>query len=547
MTSSRPASANARSCLRQPEWLTAILLTALIAGLHGYFLLHAGGLWRDEVNLINLAAKPSFADLKQDSFPVLMPLLVRGWSGLGLAQSDLNLRLLGTLIGLGVPAALWFVAWRARRAPPLLGLALFGFNSTLIVFGDSLRAYGLGCLLIMLTATAAVALLRQPSWWRAGWLAFFATLSVQTLYHNAILIAAICLGAGMVGWRRKNWRLVVQVFLAGLVAALSLLPYVAGLIAGQPSASVIRTGLKTWRFFAAFQDSLGFPLGPYIYVWALLAMVLFFLAGANLLRDQKDPAKAGDDHGDLSLFAGLTVLFGFAGYLLFLRLAAFPSQSWYLLPLLALAAVCFETGLPVWRGNLRAVSFGLVAATALIAIPTVYRDLHTRFTNVDTWAAELKSNAAPGDYVVIIPWFCGITFNHYFHGATAWTTLPPLADYATHRYDLVKLQIQNPNAIQPVLDHIVTTLQQGHRVWILAGLGWMDVPDPGTAAPATLPPAPLPLSGWSETPYTMVWTSQVAHLVGDHAAQFARVKNPTAGIQIIENTELFLAAGWKTP
>ncbi len=533
--------------LRQPAWLAAILLTAAIAGLHFYFLLHAGGFWRDEVNLINLAHSSSLAGMEKDSFPILMPLLVRGWSALGLGHHDLTLRLLGTLIGLGIPAALWLAAWQARRSPPLLGLALFGCNSTLIVFGDSLRAYGLGCLLIMLTAIAAVAQLRQPSWRRTGWLALLATLSVQTLYHNAILVAAICLGASAVCWRKKNGRAAAQVFLAGLVAALALLPYAAGLIAGQKSAAVIRTGLKSWRFFAAFQDALGFPLGQYVYAWALLAAALIFLAIKTVCRTAKNSAEAGDAAGDLRFFAGTTVLFAFVGYVLFLRLAAFPSQSWYLLPLLALAAVGFETGLPDARGKMRAGFFGLVAATALIAMPTANRDLHTRFTNVDTWAAELNTAAAPGDYVVIVPWFCGIAFNHYFKGEAAWTTLPPLADYTTHRYDLVQLQIQNTNAIQPVLARIVATLQRGQRVWILAGTGWMDVPDPGTTAAASLPPAPLEKSGWSETPYTMVWVSQVAHLLGDHASQFARAKNPTAGKQIIENTELFLAEGWKTP
>jgi hypothetical protein len=533
--------------LRPPAWLAAILLTTVIAGFHFYFLLHAGGFWRDEVNLINLANSHSLAAMKKDSFPLLMPLLVRGWSALGLARNDLTLRLLGMLIGLGIPAALWVAAGSARRPPPLLGLALFGFNGTLIVFGDSLRAYGLGCVLIMLTAAAAVALVRQPSWRRAGALALLAILSVQALYHNAVLVGAICLGAWMVCWRRKSWLLAAQFFLAGLAAALSLLPYAAGLIAGQETPSAIRTGLKSWRFFAAFQDSLGFPLGQYIYLWALLAALLVFLAGAALFRDRKDSAGNNDDTGDLRLFAGTTVFAALAGYVLFLRLAAFPSQSWYLLPLLALAAVCFEIGLPVWRGKMRAVFFGLVAATALIAVPTAGRYLHTRFTNIDTWAAELKAAAVPEDYVVVVPWFCGITFSHYFHGATPWTTLPPLADHATHRYDLVQLQIQNTNAIQPVLKRIVTTLQHGHRVWILAGMGWMDVPDPGTAAPASLPPAPLPMSGWSEMPYTMVWASQVAHLIGDRAARFGRVKNPTAGRQIIENTELFVADGWKNP
>jgi hypothetical protein len=532
---------------RHSGWLVAVLLTVVIAGFHFHFLLQAGGLWRDEVNQINLATSPSLADMEKDSFPVLMPLLVRSWSALGLARTDLNLRLLGTLMGLGIPAALWLAAWQARRAPPWLGLALFGFNSTLIVFGDSIRAYGLGSLLIMLTAIAAGAQARQPSWRRTGWLVLLATLSVQALYHNAMLVVAICLGAWAVCWRKKNRLAAAQIFLAALVAAFSLLPYVTGLIAGQKSSVVLRTGLKSWRFLAAFQDALGFPLAEYIYVWAGLALALVFLAGATLHRTAKITAGSSDDTDDLRLFAGTTVLAALAGYILFLWLAAFPSQSWYLLPLLALAAVCFETGLPVWPGNMRAAFFGLVAATGIIAVPAANRDLRLRFTNVDTWAAVLKNTAAPDDYVVIVPWYCGITFNHYFKGPAAWTTLPPLTDYTAHRYDLIRAQIQNPNAIQPVLERIAATLQQGHRVWILAGMGWMDIPDPGTTAPASLPPAPLKNSGWSETPYTMVWDSQVAHLLGDHARQFARVKNPTAGWQIIENTELFLAEGWKNP
>ena len=547
MTPISPAPLADKKFWRQPDWLAASLLTVIIAGFHFYFLSHAGGFWRDEVNLINLAHSPSLAAMKQDSFPVMMPLLVRGWSAFGLGRSDLALRLLGTLIGLGILATLWLTAWTARRSPPLLTLALLGFNSTLIVFGDSLRAYGLGCLLIMLTAVAAFALLRQPSWWRTAGLTLLATLSVQTLFHNAILVGAICIGAWAVCWRKKLWPTAGKILLAGLVAALSLLPYVAGFISGQDSAAVLRTGLKSWRFLAAFQDALGFPLEQYLYAWALLAAALTFFAAKSLCRIPAPAGAAEADAAGLKIFAGTTVLFSGAGYVLFLWLAAFPSQSWYLLPLLALTAVGFEIGLPIGRGKMRAVFFGLVVATAVIAVPATNRDLHTRFTNIDRWAADLNHAAAPEDYVVIVPWFCGITFGHYFQGATTWDTLPPLTDHATHRYDLVKQQIQNTNANQPVLERIVTTLQSGHRVWILASLGWMDVPDPGTVAPATLPPAPLANSGWSETPYTMVWASQVAHLVGDHATEFVRVKNPATGNQIIENTELFMAAGWKNP
>jgi hypothetical protein len=364
---------------------------------------------------------------------------------------------------------------------------------------------------------------------------------VQTLYHNAILVGAICLGAWTVCWRQKNRRAAAQIFLAGFTAALSLLPYVPGVVAGRAASSVLITGLKPWRFIAAFRDSLGFPLPIYFYAWAILSIAVIFLAAATLFCRSKKFA----GFNDLSLFAGTTVLAAVVGFILFLWLAAFPSQSWYLLPLMAVMAVCFEIGLPPLREKMRALFFGLMAATALIAIPPAGRDLHHRFTNVDMWAKKLTAAAAPEDYIVVIPWFCGITFDHYFKGATAWTTLPPLADHSGHRYDLVRLQIQNTNAIQPLLEHIVATLQSGHRVWILAAMGWMDIPDPGTRAPATLPPAPLKNSGWSEAPYTLVWNSQVGHLLGDRARQFSRVKNPAAGMQIIENTELFMAEGWK--
>jgi len=534
-----------RSIDRRLCLVAAILITAAIVWLHVFFLFHAGGFWRDEVNLINLAAGHSLADMKKDSFPVLMPLLVRCWSAIGPGKNDLTLRLLGTLIGLGIPAAFWLIAWKARRSPPLLSLSLFCLNSTLLVFGDSLRAYGLGSLLIVLTAAGAAAFLRRPSWWRTGGLALLAVLSVQTLFHNAILVGAICIGAWAVCWRRKNRMTAVQIFLAGLAAAVSLLPYMPGWVAGRESSAVIRTGLKSWRFTAAFQDALGFPREAYFYVWAMLALVLVILAAAALFRARKVSAAPGAGVDDSSLFAGATVLVAVAGFVLFLWLAAFPSQSWYLLPLMALTAAGFEIGLPHWRGKMHALLFGLVAATTLMAIPQASRDLHNRFTNIDAWAGELNTFSSPDDYIVVVPWFCGITFDHYFRGPAAWTTLPPLTDHATHRYDLVRIQIQNTNAIQPVLERMATTLQHGHRVWVLAGVGLMDVPEPGTSAPPSLPPAPLKNSGWSEAPYTRVWDSQVAHLLGDHALRFARVENPTAGMQIIENTELFLAEGWK--
>ena len=123
-----------------PDWLAAVLVTLAIIGLHLFFLFHAGGFWRDEVNVINLAGSHSLSFMARDSFPVLMPLLIKGWAALGLAGSDLKVRLLGSVIGLGLTGALWLAAWTTRRTPPLLSLILLGLNGTGIFWGDSLRA-----------------------------------------------------------------------------------------------------------------------------------------------------------------------------------------------------------------------------------------------------------------------------------------------------------------------------------------------------------------------------------------------------------------------
>jgi hypothetical protein len=533
--------------LCKPEWLAAVCISLAIIWFHLFFWIHVGGFWRDEVNSINIASRHSLSGMSQDSFPMLMPLVVHGWLALGLNKSDLELRALGLLIGLGIPAVLWAAAWKTRRSPPLLGLTLFGLNSTLIVFGDSMRAYGLGCLLIISTTASACAFLKKTSWMRAGWLALFSVLSVQALYHNAILVGAICIGAMAVCVRRKNWRAVTQVFIAGTVAAISLLPYVPLILSGRESSIVLRTGVKLPRFYAQFQDSFGFPFGFYLYVWAFLALFMIICGCLVWLRNSKTITNSDQIKGDdLYLFAGITIPVGLGVFCIFLWIAALPGQSWYLLPVMAVAVTCFDAALPSLQRYWRAAFFGFIVVTTLISIPITGHETKYHLTNMDIRVRQLASHISADDYVIVLPWLCGISFEYYFKGATQWTTLPPIADHSTHRYDLVKIQLENTNAIAPVFQQINTTLQSGHRVWILASGGWMDFPDPRIPAPASLPPAPLSFSGWSEMPYTVVWASQIKHFLGDHSLEFLHVKNPTEGLSVVEQMELFMISGWKT-
>ena len=537
-----------RTFLLHPEWILAVLITTAACVLHYYYWRHVGGLWRDEVNLVDVSQRRSFIDMAKDSFPILMPLLVHMWRSAGLGDSDLHLRLTGLLLGLGTLAALWISSWKIRRAPPLIGLVLLGLNVTVILAGDSLRAYGLGSLLAVALTASGFFFLQNPSGQRVGWLILFAVLSVQVLYQNAVLVAAVCFGAWVVCWRRQDGRAALQVLLVAVVSAASLLPYAPTLMGIAGGSRVLRTGIELRHFLANLTGTFGYPRWDYIYLWVLLYGLIIFNAIAGSETNISAPAKTKltSSNLDLSLFAAILLALESIGLAIFLLCAQIPIEGWYILPFMGSAVVCFDAALPlchwIWRTGLLV----FVAVTACLSIPHTGRIVRAHFSNMDICARQLTAAASPKDYVLVCPWYCGITFANYFKGTTLWDTLPPISDHSVHRFDLVQLQLQNTNAITPLLGQITQTLQAGHRVWILVEEGRMHVPATGTRPPLNLPPAPLPDTGWADAPYTRVWTFQVACLLVDHSTNFEKLKNFSTERFLAENMSLFVANGWKT-
>ncbi len=584
-------------------WVLALAVTVVAAGLHIYFLFHAGGLWRDEVHLVNLANLGSLGAMSHDSFPVLMPLLVRFWEILGVGKTDSGLRLLGLLIGLGLPAALWLAAWKFRRSPPLPGLALLAFNGTVIVFGDSLRAHGLGSLLILLTALAAVWFLQKNFWWRAAVWAVLAVLSVQTLFQNAIFVAAICTGAWAVCARQKNLRAALTVLLVGVVAAVSLLPYLRSFLSLNAGAGSLRTGIEPGRLQATFAAAFGFPMEQCRWLWLVFLLVMLVVGVASVFPRHKIDAEISPknfllparwtmllaaltaatgflwfaaspqshwwifpvlafgvvwlerkyfsakniseaDDGNLALFSGVTLLVAAIGFAAFLWYAELPTEPWYFIPLLALAAGCFEIGLPV-RGHARAAVLGFSIVVVAVAGVVVFADqkaVNWRLTNVDLLCPRLAAEAAPEDLVVVSPWYCGITFERYFKGPAHWETAPPISDHSLARYDLVHEQMKKINVIQPLTARAEATLRAGHRVWLV---GMMAVPESGVSVPVDLPPPPLPHSGWADRPYTETWVLQMNQFLSNHSREFKMVfETPNGNLNFMENLQLYRVEGW---
>src|SRR5205809_547807 len=154
--------------LRYSDWIAAALVTLCAVYLHALFFLNAGGLWRDEIELVHLSLLPSFSEVWQnlphDSCPILVHVVVRAWSAAtSLGNTDPGLRVFGLYVGLFLMLAFWFASWTMRNGAPLLAVTLAGLNVTMIRVGDSLRGYGLGSALAVLALALIWRLTCRPS------------------------------------------------------------------------------------------------------------------------------------------------------------------------------------------------------------------------------------------------------------------------------------------------------------------------------------------------------------------------------------------------
>ncbi len=168
-----------------------------------------------------------------DSFPILWPLVLRGWVALGLGATDFGLRVLGLTVGLGVLAMLWWTAWRLGHGIPMVSLLLFAASPTTLQVGDSLRGYGCGVVLMLFVLNSIWRVVDKPRLGRIAVAAVAAVLSVQALYYNSVILFALGMGGVAVGLhRRASSAIVVMLGIGGLAAA-SLLPYLGAMIRVQ--------------------------------------------------------------------------------------------------------------------------------------------------------------------------------------------------------------------------------------------------------------------------------------------------------------------------
>jgi len=517
-----PHFGEATPILRYSNWIAAALVTLFATYLHALFLLSAGGLWRDEAAFVHLSLLPSLSGVWQtlgyDHCPILMPLAVRAWSAAGLGNTDLGLRALGLVIGLFLLLAFWFASWMMRNGAPLLAVTLAGLNVTMVRGGDSLRAYGLGSALGVLTLALIWRLTCRPSLAAFFCAVAVAVLSVQALYQNAFFVFAACCGGFVLCAVERRWRDTLPIFAVGAAAAVSLLPYIPLIVRAQDWYIICKVGFRFSHGWEQLAVATGSPLTVFTWVWVAL-WIGALAAAICVLFWRRD--RLPDRVRGLILFAGTSLVLGTAGFALFLKLANFLTQPWYYVPLMAFSAVCLDAMFfAAWRWARPAA---MILAVVTIATAFVFElpAVICRQTNVDFIATQLSTEVTANDYVIVHPWQRGVTFNRYYKATASWTTLPPLEDHTVHRYDLLKTKMQTKDPIAPVIDRITSTLQSGNRVWLVGNIPFTQEPLP------EILPAPNNPWGWFDVPYSFYWGVQVTQFLSAHCQRSAVVIAPS--------------------
>ena len=524
-------------------WIVAILLTAVAVLLHFFSFTMVGGLWRDEIAIVNIATTPSWAEtfraLPYDHCPIVFPAVVRTWTALGLAPTDTGLRVLGLCVGFFLLASFWAASRMMGKSLPLVSLSLVALNPLVIRYGDTIRGYALGMAFILLTMGLIWRFIEQPDVRRGLLAGMGAVVSVQTLYQNAFFLLAICVAGMVVCLRQRQLSKAAGVLGVGFVAALSLLPYVNPIRNAQNWWMVSQSGASLTHDL----DFLSQLTGPFLYVW-LVAAVMAVALSIDLVFISASGQNKSRDQEDLPLFGSITLVLGAISFGVFIKLSGLPTQVWYYIPVLCFTVLCCDVVLsraspPTTIGVL------LVAVCVLMVFPSAYSALRWRQTNGDLVAAQASKAAGPHDLIIVHPWYYGLTFAYYYRGAAPWMTLPTIGDYRFHRYDLIKVKLQMTNAITPVLERVETTLRSGNRVWFV---GQIPVPPPGANAPGSPPPAPNKLYGWSDGPYYNAWGSQLGYLLNHHVTNAILLVNPKTNsppINLLEKMVLVVTSGWK--
>jgi hypothetical protein len=520
------------------EFLAAVLLVLITLLFHFMRLRHAGALWRDEVGVLNLSQMPwrnILVYFPHEAFPPLFFAIIRAYTALA-GTGVFAMRLFGALVSMVCLGVFWYNGRLIARHTPLLALALFAFSPLFFVWGDTVRGYGLGAALIALTFGLAGRLIIEPTVSRITALALATVASVHIVMTNAVLVAAIFSSAGIVLLAQKRLKDFALLAGIGCVAALSLLPYAGAYRQARDWDVLVRRDVGWNWMIEQFASALSNPSESMLAVWLILAglavIALCFVLWQRRALTQRDIT--------LFLFAFLSLILAPVLELAFLTILKYPTQEWYYLGVVAILIVGFD-----WMSGTACLLFSsgklvrLFLVSCIVAVSALrsFVTAHVRMSNIDLAAAYVRSNATADDYIIVVPWYTGISFARVYDAPTPWSSLPPIGDLQLHRYDLCKEQMEANDPLTPVFSRAASSLKAGHSVWIITSDSFA-IP---SQSPPHLAPAPFDSAGWNEDAYRYAWSMELAYFIQTHSSRVETRRSQDPLTNPFENTVVIQA------
>ena len=530
-----PSAARKIGLVTSLELLTAVFLTATVI----FFLVlratNAGALWRDEAASLQLAQLPAVTDVaanfQHEAFPIPFPLLIRSYTAV-FGASDTSLRWFGFAVGAALIVATWFNSRSLVDRSPLLFLALFGLNATFLLWGTSLRGYGIGYVFLVLTLGFAAKAIRNPNKTNAVAATIAAIGAVQFMINAVPLVIAIAAAAVLVFAIEKQFRRAAIVCVCAAISAISFAPYLPSYLGADWNIV-----LKYPTDVASLSEKLHSAVSEHgtAIFWYPSVAITMVAAIWNWWRSRQKPS----GNAQLSFFLICVVTLSIFAYYAFLKILSYATRPWYYLPLLcAVAAAIDLTSGILSRAQWFRIARLVIAIAALLFLPfKLWNVSHERLTDIDVIARKLEEQAAPNDLIVLNPWHYAPSFYRYYHGATQWITVPMMSEHRVHRYDLMKSKMIETDPLSDVRAAIQQTLQSNHRVWIVGGARPLDPNMP------RLGPAPNPYFGWAG--YMSYWSMEIGSFLSEHAANGEVVLEPMPDVNDGENLPLLVATGWK--
>jgi hypothetical protein len=424
------------------------------------------GLWRDEVQFINISRLPNLAAIwkflyAHESHPPLFYFVAHGIGQLGgSAIAAMSQLVLVASIGL-IPAAWWLASLSCQKGAGLTAAALVACSAPLAFLSVQIRPYSVISLLLLLSVGALIrAHHTRSTQWRAAWAVQIVLLLY--LHHVSVVIAAAEVGAILALERPGR----------GLPSAISSwFPWfiAIGTIA-IPDALMLLHQRAMTGYLTAPQPEALLPLRQLVRLGLLLPGEIIFGIGGSVVAACApwwEGRRSGSGHS--SSDAGVIVGCLFLLLFMLLVLASYRQSIMVDHVVLALSplgqvagGVAIAHGLAAGRKWMAA--FGIECAVVTALLSGLFM-IGASKTNTDLVARYIDAEAKPDDMIVLVPGTLGPSFNHYFHRPLSQIDFPMIGVVRAYRFDRGFDRIADPSALSLATDSIAAAREAHRRIW----------------------------------------------------------------------------------